>query len=182
MTQTTYKSGFYCGQTELKREDVSAESNLTDNNIERFTTNSTIILQGVPITSPQYSSGIGMFCQPTRRSPRGLYVAGDRFTDFFRDRRKGIESEIIRGLERRIDELESEVAFLKTRDTSPIKVRVVEIQDKPLDEIYDIVLNYYNTHDVSYPDEVADTLNLDLRKVIEVVTRLIEEGKIEVAT
>lgn len=48
-------------------------------------------------------------------------------------------------------------------------------------EIYDMVLNYYNSHEIAYPDEAADALNLDLRKVIEVVDKLIAENKIEVA-
>ena len=83
--------------------------------------------------------------------------------------------ETIAEMKRRLDLLE------RHQQKVPIQVRVVEIQDKPLKEIYDIVLNYYNTHEVSYPDEVADAFGLDLRKVIEVVTQLIEEGKIEVA-
>ena len=47
------------------------------------------------------------------------------------------------------------------------------------DKIYDKILNYYNSHSVLYPDEVADALELDLRKVIEITDILIDEGKIE---
>jgi len=50
-----------------------------------------------------------------------------------------------------------------------------------MDEIYNKVLNYFNTHSIIYPDEVADALNLDLQKVIEIVDILISEGKVEVA-
>jgi len=86
-------------------------------------------------------------------------------------------------LKQTISELKYRLSILESRHKQyPINVRVVEIQDKPIDKIYELVLHYYNTHDVCYPDEVADDLNLDLRKVIEVVDRLIAEGKIEVAT
>jgi len=61
-------------------------------------------------------------------------------------------------------------------------LREVTIQDKPLEEIYQLVLDYYNSHPSAYPDEVADALSLDLRKVIEVVDRLIADDKIEVVT
>ena len=49
------------------------------------------------------------------------------------------------------------------------------------DKNYDKVLDYFNSHDVLYVDEVADALGLDLRSVVIPITDiLIGEGKIEV--
>ena len=179
MNQTTYKPGSYCGQTELKREDATGESNLIESYNERISINSTVTLLGVPIETPQYPRSLGVFCQRSHRSAWNLYASGDRFNDFFR-RRRGIESEIIRNLERRIDELESEVTFLRTRDTSPIKIHCIEIIDTPYDEVKSKVLAYYNSHGENYPDDIAIELKIDLKTVIKAVEELIADGKLEV--
>lgn len=93
-----------------------------------------------------------------------------------KDHEIALLKETIVEMKRRLDLLERHYG------NSPVHVRVVNIHDKPLDEIYDVVLEYYNSHAVAYPDDVADALGLNLRKVIEVVDKLIAEGKIEVAT
>ena len=64
---------------------------------------------------------------------------------------------------------------------APVYVRVVNIDDKSLDEIKTMVLDYYNTHGDVYPDEVADALSLDLKKVIQITDDLIKDGKLEEA-
>ena len=91
------------------------------------------------------------------------------------DREIAYLKETIFEMKRRLSLLE------RNREGSPIYMRVVNIQNKPADEIYKMVLDYYNSHPVAYPDEVADALSLDLQKVIEVVDQLIAEDKIEVA-
>ncbi|MDD3135634.1 MAG: hypothetical protein PHF57_10560 [Methanoregula sp.] len=108
-----------------------------------------------------------------------LQILPERHHSFIigqKDREIAYLKETVMEMKRRISSLE------RNRDTSSIILREVTIQDKPLNEIYQLVLDYYNSHPSAYPDEVADALSLDLRKVIEVVDRLIAEDKIEVVT
>lgn len=93
-----------------------------------------------------------------------------------KDREIAYLKETVNEMKRRLSQLE------RDRSTAPIYVRAITIQEKPINEIYNLVLDYYNSHPSAYPDEVADVLGLDLRKVIEVVDKLITEDKIEVAT
>ena len=108
-----------------------------------------------------------------------LFQVSQRHPSFIikeKDREISYLKETIFEMKRRLSLLEH------NRQGSQIYMRVVNIQEKPIDEIYKSVLDYYNSHPIAYPDEVADALGLDLRKVIDVVDRLIAEDKIEVVT
>lgn len=109
----------------------------------------------------------------------GLLRVSEKHPSFIigqKDREIAYLKETIFEMKRRLSILE------RNRESSPIYMRVVNIQHKPINEIYKMVEDYYNSHPEAYPDEVADALGLDLRQVIEVVDKLIAEDKIEVAT
>ncbi len=85
-------------------------------------------------------------------------------------------------LQKRVFEMSERIESLENRIyQAPVYVRVVNIDDKSLDEIKTMVLDYYNTHGDVYPDEVADALSLDLKKVIQITDDLIKDGKLEEA-
>jgi len=124
----------------------------------------------------------GMPCAPTIRPIEHAPILGSIFatTPSFIIGQKDNE---IKYLKQTIFQMRERLESLERNyQKSPIQIRVVEVHEKPIDEIRKLVLEYYNTHEVAYPDEVAEILKVDLRKVIEVVDQLIEEGKIEVAT
>lgn len=42
------------------------------------------------------------------------------------------------------------------------------------------VLEYYKTHEIVYPSDIASEYDFDLREVVKVVDDLIQEGKVKV--
>jgi len=112
----------------------------------------------------------------------GNIFSGFRFTHEFFYILRQKEREIAH-LQKRVFEMSERIELLEnTIYQAPVYVRVVNLEDKSLDEIKKMVLDYYNTHGDVYPDEVADALSLDLRKVIQVTDELIKNGKLEEAT
>ena len=89
----------------------------------------------------------------------------------------------INALKQRIDDLSEELIELKRRisEESPVRVRVVEIKDFTNAEAEQLILKYLETHKVTYPDDIADELGLDLKLTMEVVERLMKENKIKEA-
>jgi hypothetical protein len=50
-------------------------------------------------------------------------------------------------------------------------MKIITIEEKSMGEIYQLVLDFYKSHSPAYPDEVADTISLELRTVMEVVDK-----------
>lgn len=90
-------------------------------------------------------------------------------------------------LQRQIDEVRStldrlilEVNNLRNLlEVSPVRVRVVETRDVSIEEAKRMIMEYMESHDVAYPDDIADEMGLDLKVAVEAVNELIKEGKIK---
>lgn len=90
-------------------------------------------------------------------------------------------------LERQIDELRStldrvilEVNNLRNLlEVSPVRVRIIETREVSIEEAKKMIMEYMETHDIAYPDDIADEIGLDLKIAIEAVNELIKEGKIK---
>lgn len=93
-------------------------------------------------------------------------------------------------LQRQIDELKSTLDRLilevnNIRDlleVSPVRVRIIETREVPIEEAKKMILKYMETHDIAYPDDIADELGLDLKVAVEAVNELLKEGKIKETT
>ena len=91
------------------------------------------------------------------------------------------------GLQRQIDELRSTLDRLilevnNLRDlleASPVRVRIIETREVSIEEAKKMIMEYMKTHDIAYPDDIADELGLDLKVAVEAVNELIKEGKVK---
>lgn len=43
----------------------------------------------------------------------------------------------------------------------------------------DKILEYYETHEIVYPSDIAAEYNLDLREVVRIIDDLIRDGKVK---
>jgi len=96
---------------------------------------------------------------------------------FFK-RKPVTESEIIKALELRVQELENKLFRFEQSQMNSVVINYGEIKDLSLDEIKQQVLEYYNTHKIVYPSDIACEFNFDLEKVVTVINDLISEGKV----
>jgi len=69
-------------------------------------------------------------------------------------------------------------------EASSIRFSVVDMDDKPLGETKDLLVEFYQRHrgESIYPDDVACELGLDLKVTMQAVKELIQEGRIEEVT
>lgn len=84
----------------------------------------------------------------------------------------------------RIKELESRINALQDIfGDLPLKVRIIDVKDVPIEKAKEMIYQYYETHsdEAIYPDDVADELGLDLKTTVEAIDLLLEENKIEEA-
>ncbi len=90
-------------------------------------------------------------------------------------------------LQKQIDELKSTLNRLilevnSIRDlleASPVRVRVIETRETSVREAKQLILGFMETHDIAYPDDIADELGLELKVAVEAVGELMKEGKIK---
>lgn len=90
-------------------------------------------------------------------------------------------------LQRQIDELRLTLDRLilevnNLRDlleASPVRVRIIETREVPIKEAKKMIMKYMETHDLAYPDDIADELGLDLKVAVEATNELIKEGKMK---
>lgn len=86
----------------------------------------------------------------------------------------------IDGLKSTLDRLTLEVSDIRNLlAVSPMRIRIIETRDVSVDEAKRMVMEYMETHDIVYPDDVADELGLDLKVTVEAVNELIKEGKVK---
>lgn len=103
------------------------------------------------------------------------------FTRSFSKKKPITESEIIKGLQSKIRDLEGKVFQLEQHQRNPVTIHCIEIRDLPYVEIKQQVLEYYKSHDDGlYPDEIAVALGFDLESVMKAVHELQSDDELEV--
>lgn len=87
----------------------------------------------------------------------------------------------INNLNQRLDTIANQVAELQRmiEEESPVRVRVIEVRDITVSEAEKLILEYLETHEVAYPDDIADELGLDLEATMKAVERLRKAKKIK---
>lgn len=89
-------------------------------------------------------------------------------------------------MQRQIDELKSTINSLILEvnsirnlvEVSPVRVRIVETREVPIQEVKKMIMEYMQSHETAYPDDIADELGLDLKITVEAVNQLMKESKI----
>jgi hypothetical protein len=79
-----------------------------------------------------------------------------------------------------VDRLILEISSIRgLLEASPVRVRIVETREVTIEKAKEMIMKYMDTHDIIYPDDIADELGLDLKITIEAVNELIKEGKVK---
>lgn len=86
-------------------------------------------------------------------------------------------------LNKKIGEMQNKINLLERKiDSFPLKIRFVEIIDKTQNEVDDLVLDYYKSHNKAYPSDIAEELGLSLEAVFNSIDKLVSEGRIKSRT
>jgi len=120
----------------------------------------------------------GSIYEPTNWSSKSI-------ADLERDEKIRELGDLVLKLSEEVNKLESIIGGMGViMEASSIRFSVVDMDDKPLGETKDLLVEFYQRHrgESIYPDDVACELGLDLKVTMQAVKELIQEGRIEEVT
>ncbi|HNX40629.1 MAG TPA: hypothetical protein PKK11_08590 [Methanothrix sp.] len=112
----------------------------------------------------------------------GLERSYSSIADLKRDEEISQLKELVAKLSEEVNKLERIISGMGIfMGDSSIRFSIVEINERSLSEIKDLLFEYYQRHrdESIYPDDAACELGLDLKMTMQAVKELIHEGKIE---
>jgi hypothetical protein len=115
----------------------------------------------------------------------GVQWPSQSFADLERDEKIRELGDLVLKLSEEVNKLERIISGMGViMGESSIRFSVVDMNDKPLCETKDLLIEFYQRHrgESIYPDDVACELGLDLKVTMQAVRELIKEGRIEEVT
>lgn len=107
------------------------------------------------------------------------------FADLERDEKIRELGDLVSKLSEEVNKLETIISGMGViMGESSIRFSVVDMNDRPLGETKDLLIEFYQRHrgESIYPDDAACELGLDLKVTMQAVKELIREGRIEEVT
>jgi len=131
--------------------------------------------------------GVGAIVFETPERTKNLQSdwVSSSIADLKRDEEIRKLKDLVSKLSEEVNKLESIISGMGViMSESSIRFSVADINDKPLSETKDLLIEFYQRHrgESIYPDDVACELGLDLKITMQAVKELIREGRIEEVT
>lgn len=128
----------------------------------------------------QNAYGFSQFVPQQEQQQFSLSIA-----DLKRDEEISKLKDLVAKLSEEVNKLERIISGMGViMGESSIRFSVVDMNDRPLVETKDLLIEFYQRHrgESVYPDDAACELGLDLKVTMQAVKELIREGRIEEVT
>lgn len=129
------------------------------------------------------------FSYPTTRSfSQGESTPEDSYKNF--DEKISILVDSVASFYKKIGEIEDRLKSIEDQNTEILlllgkdddgSMRFIEpdFVDISADQMKEQILEYYNSHKIVYPSDIAFECNFDLKEVVRIIDDLIKEGKVK---